>query len=174
MFPAVLRSLGTDRLQKYVFDNQDMKNIGCFALTEIAHGTNVKGMRTTAKFDSISGDLILHTPDFEAAKCWVGNLGKTATHAIVYAQLYDVNGEHHGMNAFLVPIRDTKTMLPYSGVTVGDLGAKVGLNGLDNGFVLFDNYHISREMVSCSIKILHLNILTLNILVTFAFWRHYS
>lgn len=33
-------------------------------------------MRTTATYDHDSKQFILHTPDFEAAKCWVGSLGK--------------------------------------------------------------------------------------------------
>ena len=34
----------------------------------------------------------IHTPDFEAAKTWVGNLGETATHACVFAQLLTESG----------------------------------------------------------------------------------
>jgi len=33
-------------------------------------------MRTKATYDVATKSFILHTPDFEAAKCWAGNLGK--------------------------------------------------------------------------------------------------
>lgn len=75
MFPSVLRSLGTERLLKYAQDAEKGIIIGCFALTEIAHGSNTSGMRTTATFDTKSQEFIIHTPDFQAAKCWIGNLG---------------------------------------------------------------------------------------------------
>jgi len=44
-----------------------------------------------------------------------------------------------------VPIRDLKTHLPFPGVTVGDMGEKIALNGIDNGFIMFDNYSIPRS-----------------------------
>ena len=49
------------------------------------------------------------------------------------------------MHVFIVPIRDLRTHLPFSGVTVGDMGEKISLNGIDNGFVMFDNYSIPRN-----------------------------
>lgn len=36
-------------------------------------------------------------------------------------------------------------MLPFPGVIIADLGPKIGLNGLDNGLLSFENYKISKE-----------------------------
>lgn len=41
-------------------------------------------------------EFIIHTPSIEDSKIWVGNLGKVATHAAVYAQLYTPDGVSHG------------------------------------------------------------------------------
>ena len=45
----------------------------------------------------------------------------------------------------MVPIRDPVSLKPFPGIVIGDMGEKIGLNGLDNGFIIFDHYRVSRH-----------------------------
>ena len=42
----------------------------------MGHGSNTKQIRTTATYDPSTQEFVIHTPDFQAAKCWIGNLGE--------------------------------------------------------------------------------------------------
>lgn len=81
--------------------------IGCFAMTELAHGSNVAGLETTATFDRETDEFIIHTPHLGATKWWIGGAASTATHAAVFAQMI-VDGKKYGVKTFVTQLRDTK------------------------------------------------------------------
>ena len=60
----------------------------------------------------------------------------------MFAQLV-VDGESHGVHCVLVPIRDDAGA-PAPGVTIEDCGPKLGLDGVDNGRLLFDHVRVPR------------------------------
>ena len=84
-------------------------------------------------------EFIFNSPTETSKKFWIGNLALTATKAIVFAQLI-VNGVMHGIHGFLIQIRDPKTHATLPGLRIGDCGEKIGINGIDNGWIMFDRY----------------------------------
>ncbi|KAJ1918908.1 fatty-acyl coenzyme A oxidase [Tieghemiomyces parasiticus] len=117
--------------------------VGCFAMTELGHGSNVAGLETTATFDEETDEFVIHTPTITATKWWIGGAAHSANYSAVYAQLI-VKGKRYGAKTFVVPLRDTATYKLLPGVTIGDIGKKMGRDGIDNGWIQFTYVRIPR------------------------------
>ena len=118
--------------------------VGAYAQTEISHGSDVQSLQTTATYNQEKKCFIMNSPNIGSYKFWVGVLGMHATHAILQAQTY-VNGKYYGLQTFVVPLRDPKTYKLYEGVEAGDIGVKLGLGIMDNGYLRMKDYEIPRE-----------------------------
>jgi acyl-CoA oxidase len=116
---------------------------GCYAMTEVDHGSNVRALETTATYDPGTDELVVHTPHDGAAKHYIGNAALHGRMAVVFARLV-VAEEDHGVHAVLVPIRDEAHDV-LRGVRIEDCGLKEGLNGVDNGMMWFDRVRVPRE-----------------------------
>jgi acyl-CoA oxidase len=79
--------------------------IGCYLQTELAHGSNVPQLETTATYIPESREFEIHSPTLTSAKWWAGGLGKFATHGVVQARLILPGGRYAGMHLFFVPLR---------------------------------------------------------------------
>ncbi|XP_058196022.1 peroxisomal acyl-coenzyme A oxidase 1-like [Rhododendron vialii] len=150
MFIPAIKGQGTEeQQQKWLPLAYKMQIIGCYAQTELGHGSNVQGLETTATFDPQTDEFIIHSPTLTSSKWWPGGLGKVATHAIAYARLI-VGGREHGVNGFIVQLRSLEDHSPLPGITVGDIGMKFGngaYNTMDNGVLRFDHVHIPRNQM---------------------------
>ncbi|MGZ0150483.1 acyl-CoA dehydrogenase family protein [Kribbella sp. WER1] len=144
LFAGAILHLGTERHhERYLADAISGQLLGCFAMTETGHGSNVQALGTTATYDEATGEFVVHTPTAAARKDYIGNAARHGRMAAVFAQLM-VGGESHGVHCLLVPIRDADgAALP--GVTLSDCGPKLGLNGVDNGRIVFDQVRVPRE-----------------------------
>lgn len=48
---------------------------GCYAQTELGHGSNVRGIETTAIYDKQTQEFILNSPTLTSTKWWPGGFG---------------------------------------------------------------------------------------------------
>ncbi|SCU88375.1 LANO_0D01926g1_1 [Lachancea nothofagi CBS 11611] len=159
LFGNCIRGNGTDKQIRYWLQEKGalfMKGIyGCFAMTELGHGSNVAQLQTRAEYNSKTDSFVINTPDLPATKWWIGGAAHSATHATVYARLI-VNSKDYGVKTFVVPLRDPDTFQLLPGVFIGDIGAKMGRDGIDNGWIQFQSVVIPREyMLSRFTKVIN-------------------
>ncbi|KAK3086444.1 hypothetical protein FSP39_018477 [Pinctada imbricata] len=144
MFIPALERLATEQQKaKWMPLAKNFKILGTYGQTEMGHGTYIQGLETTATFDPKTDEFVLNTPSISAMKFWPGSLGRSCNYSIVLAILM-INGQKYGMHPFLVPLRSLQDHKPLPGIRVGNVGAKMGRNGIDNGYLILDNIRIPR------------------------------
>ena len=149
-FGALQGNADSEQIAEWAPLAMGLQIFGCFGMTEIGHGSHVRGIETRATFvpgagEQGDGEWEIHTPSLTATKWWIGGLAHTATHCTLYARCVTADGQDHGVHVFFVPIRDRETGVTFPGLTVGDCGAKMGRHGIDNGWVQFNKYRIPRR-----------------------------
>jgi acyl-CoA oxidase len=143
LFGGAILNLGSEEHRRTLLPQVMSVDLpGCFAMTETGHGSDVASIRTTATYDASADELIVHTPDEDARKDYIGNAARDGRLAVVFCQLVTPSGSH-GVHGVLVPLRDDDGQ-PLPGVTIGDCGHKAGLNGVDNGRLSFDGVRVPR------------------------------
>ncbi|KAK5578973.1 hypothetical protein RB653_008648 [Dictyostelium firmibasis] len=144
LFGNAVLNLGTEKHHiKYIKDIDTWKLPGCFGMTELGHGSNVQGVETTATYDKTTQEFIINTPSDSAQKFWIGNAACHGQACSVFAQLY-IDNVHYGVHVFIVPIRNADGTTAEN-VRIMDNGHKLGLQGVDNGRLWFDNKRIPRD-----------------------------
>lgn len=88
LYTRAIINLGTDRHKQFLQKAITYQDIGCFALTELTHGSNVKGMQTEAHYQHKTKEFVIHTPTKDAMKFWIGASANVANIAVVWANLY--------------------------------------------------------------------------------------
>jgi acyl-CoA oxidase len=144
LFGGAVHHLGTrSHHERFLSDIASFELPGAFAMSESGHGSNVQDVRTRATYDSEAQEFVISTPTEEDRKDYIGNAARDGRIAAVFCQLV-VGGSERGVHCILVPIRDDKGRT-CEGVRISDCGHKLGLNGVDNGRLYFDDVRVPRE-----------------------------
>jgi len=130
--PTIISQSSPEQLERWADNFKQGRWIGCYAQTELAHGSNLSRLQTTATLDRNTDEWVINSPTPEDGKFWIGS-GKTATHAIVQANLSipakdGKTTKAHGMHPILVPLRSTKDYKVLPGRKIMDVGPKLGSN----------------------------------------------
>ena len=96
LFGGAILQLGTKaHHDAYLADLITGRLMGCFAMTETGHGSNVQALGTVATYDAATQEFVITTHGEQARKDYIGNAARHAEVAVVFAQL-EVGGTVRG------------------------------------------------------------------------------
>ncbi|KAG2324078.1 hypothetical protein Bca52824_006806 [Brassica carinata] len=141
-----VKFFGTKRHhEKWLKDTENYLVKGCFAMTELGHGSNVRGIETVTTYDTRTEEFVINTPCESAQKYWIGEAATHATHAIVISQL-EINGTNQGIHVFVAQVRDQDGNI-CPNIRIADCGHKIGVNGVDIGRIWYYTHNLM--LVNC-------------------------
>jgi len=145
MFNQSVEQFSTEEQKKHWLPKAlNLDILGCYAQTELGHGSNVASLETTATLDKKTDEFVIHSPTITSTKFWPGDMGRYCSHALVMARLI-IDDNDYGVAPFLVQIRSLKDHKWQKGIKCGDIGPKFGYHGKDNGWLTFDHVRIPRD-----------------------------
>src|SRR5690606_21258228 len=112
---------------------------GCLGLTEPDAGTDLQGIRTTARR---VGDRYV----VNGAKTWITNVVNGHCLALLVKTDPEANPRYKGMSMLITPKIDPETRAPLPGVQAGRKLPKLGYKGVDTGEIAFDGYECDAEL----------------------------
>ena len=100
LFGGAILQLGTkEHHDAHLADLVSGRVMGCFAMTESGHGSNVQALGTVAtRDDAETQEFVITTTREDARKDYIGNAAEHAELAVVFAQL-EVGGTSEGVHA---------------------------------------------------------------------------
>ena len=120
-----------EQKQKFLVPQATGEKYACFGLTEPGAGSDVAGMKGTAKKDG--DDYVLN-----GEKMWI-SLASKAHHALVVMRTNpDAADPHDAFSAFIVEL-DSK------GVTTGDIHGKMGVRAGSTGWIAMQDVRVPAE-----------------------------
>jgi len=158
LWGETLYRLGTSKHSEFIRQTENCEILGCFAMTEIGHGSNISKLETTAKYDYVTETFTIHSPNKSSHKFWIGQAAEFAQYAIVFAQLY-IDTVCHGVHPFIVQLRNLHTNVIIGGITIKDCGLKNGLNSIDNGEISFTNVMIPYDNLLDKFALINKNVI---------------
>ena len=147
-FKNLERQMSEEQKKLWIPKAERFEIFGSYSQTELGHGSNLRGLETTATFEKETDEFIINSPTLSSTKYWIGSTGIWATHSLVVANLI-IDGRRYGNHLFLTQLRNLETQELMPGVEIYDLGPKVfqGMLGIDNGALQFHDVRIPRSQM---------------------------
>lgn len=140
MMCIVVQKFGTQKQKDYWLPRFAAGELrGCLGLTEPDAGTDLQGIRTTAK--KVGDKYVVN-----GAKTWITNVVNGDCLALLVKTDPDANPRYKGMSMLITPKIDPETRESLPGVHAGRKLPKLGYKGVDTGEIAFDGYECDAEM----------------------------